>query len=144
MADILILMADDMTRKRLGELLGGDHFQVIATGDAEMGRALMRHAQFDVVIADTNLRGDNGIEVIAQVQNLLPGAEVIAVTATSMGRSAFFKSYVGQLHVSHCFTVPFDNAALLRAARNLMSAQRKRHRAAAAVAMEAKEHAAAI
>jgi DNA-binding NtrC family response regulator len=139
MADILILMDDSVARKRLAEVLTADHFQVITSGDAEMGRALMRHAHFDVVIADASLKADDGIEIVAHVRRLLPDAEVIAVTASSMGGTAFFRTYLHQLNVSHYFTVPFENTAVLRAARNLVSAQRRRNFAAAAALQERAE-----
>jgi DNA-binding NarL/FixJ family response regulator len=79
---IAILEDDARLRQSLGELLGSmPSFEVVATfGSAETALAKMEALRPDVVLADINLPGLDGIECVRRLRPLLPETRFIMLT----------------------------------------------------------------
>lgn len=79
---IAILEDDARLRQSLGELLGAmPRFAVVATfGDGESALAKMESLRPDVLLADINLPGLDGVECVRRLSPLLPETRFIMLT----------------------------------------------------------------
>jgi two-component system, OmpR family, phosphate regulon response regulator OmpR len=69
---ILIVEDDARLRERLARYLTGEGFRVTAAGDAADARAKMRAIEFDLMVLDVMMPGENGLELtqsLRQEQN---------------------------------------------------------------------------
>jgi len=105
MATILIVDDSAMSRRMMRRILAEDGHQVIEATDGLS--ALERYAldRPDLVMLDMNMHGMHGLEVLAQLRTLDPGALVIVATA-DIQRST--RELVEAAGGSAFVTKPFD------------------------------------
>src|SRR5262249_41226036 len=78
----IMLVEDSLTvRAVLGEMLGRAGFEVDGAGDAAEAMELRGHRRFDVVIADYQLPGMTGLELLAALRGAHPQAPLILCSA---------------------------------------------------------------
>jgi len=77
-----IAVVDDeaVVRKRLGEALARDGFEVEAFADAESFLARSKEAPFDLALLDMVLPGITGLEALKRIKDAGPDTEAILVT----------------------------------------------------------------
>lgn len=77
-----VLVVDDepSIRRVLSDFLNMEGFAVETAADGEAAVARLRHDQFDVVISDLKMPRLGGLELLAEVERLNPGALTIVMT----------------------------------------------------------------
>lgn len=77
-----VLVVDDepSIRRVLSDFLKMEGFAVETAADGEAAVAKLRHDQFDVVISDLKMPRLGGLELLAEVERLNPGALTIVMT----------------------------------------------------------------
>src|SRR4030066_164379 len=84
MPDIRVLIVDDhpVVRHGLRSLLGG-HNDLCVVGEAENGAEVLpklKSLEVDVILLDSQMKGQSGIEVARQVRRAYPQARIIILT----------------------------------------------------------------
>ncbi|MBK8101570.1 MAG: sigma-54-dependent Fis family transcriptional regulator [Planctomycetes bacterium] len=79
----LVLLADDepLSREFLQEALQAQGLEVVAVGDGDAAIALLHQQQFDIVVTDLKMPGQDGQAVLATSKAQQPERPVILVTA---------------------------------------------------------------
>jgi DNA-binding NtrC family response regulator len=77
---VLLVEVEGQRRQLLAEYLGKNH-HVTAAKDGDEALALLKHAHFDLVLADRHLPGGSGLRVIEHAQRLLPHCASVLYTA---------------------------------------------------------------
>jgi LmbE family N-acetylglucosaminyl deacetylase/ActR/RegA family two-component response regulator len=113
---ILLVEDDDILAGLLAEILGalGD---VVWSASAEDAEARLRSRRWDLIVADVELPGRNGIEVVERAKALHPLCSTLIVS----GRSSFDYA-VGAIRAGadDYLTKPLDPEALIVKARELI------------------------
>ena len=120
MSNVLVVFDDVIIRQKLRKALRSSGFRVASTGDGEAAVRLAQQVRFDVVVADVMAAGRDGIEVIKDIQRVLPDTKFIAVSGSSLTRSKDFQDLVVQLGVEKFFAMPFNGMDLAWAAEDLV------------------------
>ena len=119
-----ILVADDKPsmREMLASAFGEHGFEVSQASNGLDAIAMLRESSFDVVIADLNMPGENGIGVLRAAKEISPDTKVIIITAYGTMETAVEAMRLG---ASDFIAKPFKLAeielkveTLLRQARN--------------------------
>lgn len=102
MCSILVIEADPGIATLIAEVLSGDTCRVHTAESGQAGLQLFSETPFDVVIADINMPGAGGFEVIREISRMLPRPRVIAMTGCA-GRlnKEYLAEMTGSLGV-HC------------------------------------------
>jgi two-component system, OmpR family, response regulator MtrA len=124
MSNVLVIFDDIIVRQKLRNALRSSGFRVASTGDGEAALRFARQVPFDVVVADVMATGKDGIEVIKDIQRVLPDSKFIAVSGSSLTRSRDFQALVVRLGVEKFFTMPFSGTDLARAAVDMLRPNR--------------------
>jgi CheY-like chemotaxis protein len=77
---VLLVEVEGPRRQLLAEYLGKSH-HVTAAKDGDEALELLKHAHFDLVLADRHLPGGSGLRVIEHAQRLLPHCASVLYTA---------------------------------------------------------------
>ncbi len=79
---IRILVVDDEApiRRLLEKELSAPHREVTPAENAKAARAAISSAQFDVIVLDLRLPDANGLDLMMEFRELIPGVEVILIT----------------------------------------------------------------
>ena len=77
---VLLVEVEGQRRQLLAEYLGKNH-HVTAAKDGDEALELLKHAHFDLVLADRHLPGGSGLRVIEHAQRLLPHCASVLYTA---------------------------------------------------------------
>jgi len=120
MSNVLVIFDDIMTRQKLRNALRSSGFRVTSTGNGAAAVRLAQQVRFDVVVADVMATGQDGIEVIKDIQRILPDSKFIAVSGSSLTRSQDFQNLVVGLGVERFFAMPFSGTDLACAAADLL------------------------
>ena len=124
-----ILIADDdaQIREVLHELLGDD-YECAEVSSAEEALAVLRAAEFDLVLSDIMMGGITGLEMVPQVLELAPDTVVIMISGEQNIESAIQALRAGAFDY---ITKPFDlrhvEAAVKRALEHSALRQSKRY-----------------
>lgn len=119
-----ILVADDKPsmREMLASAFGEHGFEVSQASNGLDAIAMLRESNFDLVIADLNMPGENGIGVLRAAKEISPDIKVIIITAYGTMETAVEAMRLG---ASDFIAKPFKLAeielkveGLLRQARN--------------------------
>ena len=78
---ILVVEDQDSARESLCELLSAEGYQVEQAADGTAGIALVDKADFDIVLTDLKLPGQDGIAVLKHVREVAPQTFVMIMTA---------------------------------------------------------------
>jgi len=77
---VLLVEVEGQRRQLLADYLGKNH-HVTAAKDGDEALELLKHAHFDLVLADRHLPGGSGLRVIEHAQRLLPHCASVLYTA---------------------------------------------------------------
>jgi FixJ family two-component response regulator len=77
---ILIADDEDSFLQSTAELLRGDGYQCDAVPDARAALAKLRAQPYDVLIADIKMPGNPNLELVQEVERVVPGLPVVLVT----------------------------------------------------------------
>jgi DNA-binding NtrC family response regulator len=112
---LLVVDDDDDLRELLVAGLGAQGYDVVGCGSAEKALAALVDQRFDVILADLNLPGMNGIELCERVVEERPEQVVMVITAFGSMKSAIAAIRAGAYDY---ITKPFDvEAVALRISR---------------------------
>jgi DNA-binding response OmpR family regulator len=88
------------------------HFEIVEAASAEVGLKEFEGSEFDLVIVDIFLQGTNGLDVVRQMRERVPGLPVVAIS----GMTALdFVSASSELSDVVCLQKPFRPNQLVRA-----------------------------
>lgn len=110
MARVLIIDDEEPVRKVIERILQLEGHVCAMAGDALQARAALRSDNFDVVLADVNLPGENGLELARSVLETSPDTAVIMVSGVqdrTIARSAIEMGTYGYV------VKPFDANSIL-------------------------------
>lgn len=79
--NILLIEDDEILRITVSDSLKKMGWPVTAAEDGQEGLNLIKNNNFDIVISDIRLPKINGIDVLKDIKNYYPNAEVIMITA---------------------------------------------------------------
>ncbi len=119
---ILLVEDDDILARLLVEILGGLG-DVVWSASAEEAEGHLNSRQWDLIVADVELPGRTGLEVVERARALHPLCSMLIVS----GRSSF-EYAVGAIRAGadDYLTKPLDPEALLDKARELLERTRAR------------------
>lgn len=119
---ILLVEDDDILARLLVEILGGLG-DVVWSASAEEAEGRLKSRQWDLIVADVELPGRTGLEVVERARALHPLCSMLIVS----GRSSF-EYAVGAIRAGadDYLTKPLDPEALLEKARELLERTRAR------------------
>jgi DNA-binding NtrC family response regulator len=80
MERVLFVEDDDALRLTQSLYLQRDGFEVVAARDRSQAREELTRQTYNVVVTDLRLGRENGLDVLKDVQELQPGAEVLVIT----------------------------------------------------------------
>lgn len=80
-ARILIVDDEANIRNALAKLLSKFGHTVKSASNAQESLAMLRSSQFDVVLSDLRMPGDDGLHLLGEIKKLYPAIEVIVMTA---------------------------------------------------------------
>jgi two-component system response regulator AtoC len=78
---ILIVDDDDSLRESLELVLAAESYDVVAAEDGETALRLIAETPIDIVLSDLRMPGIDGLELIPQLSQRLPGATIILMSA---------------------------------------------------------------
>ena len=106
---VLIVDDEDIMQEMLTELLSAN-FCVAAVGSAEQALELFNKAPADVVLADKNLPGKTGLELMQLLKQSDPETEIIVMTGYASLESAVDSMRLGAYDY---LVKPFDDIAIV-------------------------------
>ncbi len=83
MAKILLIDDEEMIRRRLGELLTLDGYEVFLAEDGVKGLEMFKKENPEIILVDIKMPGMDGIEVLKEVKKISPETEVIVISGHS-------------------------------------------------------------
>lgn len=81
MTKILIIDDEAQLRGLLARIIALEGYRVFEAADCASGLAMLRREEPDVVLCDVRLPDGSGVDMIARIKAVAPGAEVILLTA---------------------------------------------------------------
>ena len=87
---ILVVDDDETVRSLLCEFLAAEGFGARAVGSGESALALLRKRHFGAVIADYEMPGMNGAELISEIRSRNPYLFIIGISASGSGSARYF------------------------------------------------------
>lgn len=109
-AHILIVDDEDTLRYFLKRTLQDEGYRVSEASDGQAALDLLGHENFDLALVDLRMAGVDGLEVMRQFRQRLPGTQIIIVTAYASVPSAV----EALRHGAHDYlTKPVNTADLL-------------------------------
>ena len=103
-----VLLVDDepAVLRALGRMMGVDGHNVLKAEDATVALELLGREQVDVVVADIDMPGMNGVELVAQIRRLYPAVVRILLTGrASLGSTI---DAINEGEVFRYVTKPWD------------------------------------
>lgn len=86
--NILIVDDDASNRDALALLLTQSGYRAVAAESGEKGLLLLEETPFEIVITDLFLPGINGIDILRQIKERTPAANVILITGNASAETA--------------------------------------------------------
>ena len=122
MARILVIDDDEMLRHTIGRILRRAGYDVIEAGDGAAGLRLYREQGADLVLTDTFMPGQDGLEVIRELRREQPRPKVLAMSGGgSVGLLEVLEAAVA-LGAMGAVRKPFAREELLNAIRAALDA----------------------
>ena len=103
---ILVVDDEEIMQDVLGDLLRSEGFEVHCAGTGEQAMELYTAGEFDLVVCDVMLPGENGIKILDRVKRLNPDQPVIMITAYASVENAIEAMKKG---ADEYITKPFKN-----------------------------------
>jgi DNA-binding NtrC family response regulator len=85
---VLVVDDDPEMCKLLSDVLRGEEFSVLATGESLEASKILKKEEFDVVITDLKMKGLKGLDLLEEVKKVAPLTPVIIITAFGTIESA--------------------------------------------------------
>jgi DNA-binding NtrC family response regulator len=85
---VLVVEDDDTLRRVMHAQLTKDGYETASASDAPAALRVLEHSRQHLVIADLNLPGMSGVELLKRIQSDYPGTIVILMTAFGTVQSA--------------------------------------------------------
>lgn len=118
---ILVVEDDPQDRKLLVRLLDGSGYGCTVAGDAPEARRLVARDSFDLVLADVNLPGESGLQLVQHVLGEFPGTAAVMVTGMDDPALANTAIEIG----TYGYVIkPFTANEILIAVKNALSRRR--------------------
>ena len=118
MTKILLIDDDELVSKSLKKLLGKQGYQVETAANAIEGITLAAKIEFDLVISDIRMPGDNGIVAVRKIQEIYKAKSIQAVYLFLSGYAEEdTPEHAIRLGVDKFLNKPIDNEELLKAVR---------------------------
>lgn len=127
-ARILIVDDERLIRWTLREALAPDGFEVVESESLATARAAAKSADFDVALVDFRLPDGDGLTLMAELREMMPGLPVIIVTAYSSIEAAVPAIKAG---ASDYIAKPFEVEALRFSVRRALEESHMRRRLSA-------------
>ncbi|OWW22399.1 response regulator transcription factor [Noviherbaspirillum denitrificans] len=109
---VLIIDDNDVSRSMLRHILANEKYRVVGeAGNGRLGLELAERLKPNIVCLDINMPAPNGIEVLRQLKETLPQAEVLMVTGNN-DRNSVMEAM--QLGAAGYIVKPFNPTTLLR------------------------------
>jgi two-component system, chemotaxis family, chemotaxis protein CheY len=113
MASILVVDDDPMVRVTISEVLESLGHQITLATNGTEAVALFGEAEFDLVLTDIVMPGQNGIDTIVALRRIRPSARIIAMSGG--GRTGIKELLPIATLMGACDTLPkpFDSTDLI-------------------------------
>lgn len=109
---VLIIDDNDVSRSMLRHILASERYRVVGeAGNGRLGLELAERLKPNIICLDINMPTPNGIEVLRQVKETLPQAEVLMVTGNNDRESV---TEAMRLGAAGYIVKPFNPTTLLR------------------------------
>ncbi len=123
-----ILLVDDEAkiRQALGQVLGDEGYDVVATGTADDAQRFLAERAFDLLIIDNLMPDRSGLEVIREIASTIPAADrpqIVMMTAHATVDSAIEAMKLGAIDY---LQKPFDIDEFLVVVRRAVEHERLR------------------
>lgn len=97
MGRVLVIADEEFVRTMLRHLLVGAEYEVVEAPDGEEGMRLFRQDPTDVVITDTEMPKNDGLDVIQELICGFPDARIIAITGSQGGAAEVVRVNAGAI-----------------------------------------------
>ncbi len=114
-ATVLVVEDEELMRTIVRRLLSDAGFDVFTADSAEAAVKMVTTNNFDVVLTDIKMSGNNGIQLLSQIKDLSPETAVVIMTAFSSVESAIEALRKGAYDY---ITKPFVNEYLVKTVKN--------------------------
>lgn len=117
-----ILVIDDETpvRKVIARYLEHDGYAVTGVGCADEAVAAVRSGSFDLVVTDILLPDRNGIDLLQELDRMVPGLKSIAISGGGQIPADLYLESAENQGASRSLQKPFDRGRLLEAVHALI------------------------
>ena len=95
-------------------------YDVVDAPTGKEGMRLYREAPADLIITDIMMPGEDGLEVIRELQGEFPDIKIIAISGGDMKGRLDYLSFAEEFGALRAFSKPFDPKALLAAVKELV------------------------
>lgn len=113
---ILVLDDESLVRSVTSDLLRENGYSVLAVSSARQARTALQDEDFDLVLSDIRLEGEDGLQFLAQVRDLYPNLPLMLMTGFGSLESAVQAIRLGVLEY---LLKPIDPEHLYRAIERL-------------------------
>lgn len=120
MTKILVIDDEAPVRKVITRYLEHGGYAVTSVGSAEEAIEAVRSQDFRLIIADILLPDRNGIELISELDRLLPGLKSIAISGGGQIPADLYLESAKDQGASLSLQKPFDRNQLLEAVNELI------------------------
>ncbi|HPF36517.1 response regulator [bacterium] len=120
MKKILVIDDEVPVRKVIARYLEHGGFVVTGVGCADDAVAAVRRETFDLVITDILLPDRNGIDLIQELDRMVPGLKSIAISGGGQIPAGLYLESAENQGASRSLQKPFDRGQLLEAVHALI------------------------
>jgi DNA-binding NtrC family response regulator len=120
MKNILVIDDEAQVRKVISRYLEHDGYKVTSVGTAGEAIAAVREQFFHLVITDILLPEKNGIELIADLDQEIPGLKYIAISGGGQIPADLYLESARNQGAAISLMKPFDRTELLTAVNELI------------------------
>ncbi len=115
---ILVIDDEEIIRNLFIDMLEGEGYEVVTVADGEEGFQEAMNNDYDLIISDIMLPGDDGLKIIKHIKNNDPDAMIIAISGAGT-----FEILQEALHIGvfDYVSKPFDVEKILFAVRRAIS-----------------------
>lgn len=113
MAHILVIDDEELARFTVREILEGAGHTVSDACDGNLGLALLKSENIDLVVTDIIMPNKEGVETIMETRRDFPALPIIAISGGGRTRNRDFLKLAEQYGANHTLTKPFSENELL-------------------------------
>jgi len=117
---ILIVDDDASSRSLLALAVTDEGYRVHQAGNGDEAVDLLREHTFDLVIAELNLEGKDGFQIVAEMRRQPAPISLIVTVRTGWMPAEFCRRMAQQLGACHILARPFPPRQLVAAVRSVL------------------------